>query len=160
TLVETLRDDPNRLGSASWNLVSQPSANVVSYRQALRWAEAASRLQATNAFWLNTVGAVQYRLAKHTEALETLKRAETLLDPGKGGAPYNWASVAMTPPRLGQRAPALAALDRCYVAMRRPPWSGYTDCQALLREAGELIESPPEREARRLVESLFQQLLL
>jgi WD40 repeat protein len=159
-LVETLREDPERLRQASWKVVQKPGADVEQYRLALRHAEAASRLEKSNADYLNAVGAARYRLADNPKALEALKQAQSRYDWGVGEVPYNLAFLAMAHHRLGQRDPALAALDRAYVAMRRPDWSGYRDCQALLREAGDLIESPPEREARRLVESLYQQLLL
>src|SRR5262249_12610973 len=160
TLVEALREDPGRLWQSSWKVVQKPGADVEQYRLALRHSEAARRLEKTNADYLNAVGAARYRLADYPKARDALKQAESQFAWGAGEVPPNLVFLAMAHHRLGQRDPALAALDRAYVAMRRPRWSGYRDCQALLREAGELIESPPEREARRLVESLYQQLLL
>ena len=93
-----------------------------SYAQALRYAEAACRLEPGNGNHLNTLGVAQYRAGRYQEALATLTRSDQIKSkvPNGSPAPSDLAFLAMAQHRLGKKAEARATLARLIQAMKDP----------------------------------------
>jgi WD40 repeat protein/serine/threonine protein kinase len=137
------REDPYRLRDASWAVVRIPGATAEGHRQALRWAEAASRLVPDKGRFLTTFGVAQYRVGQHREALATLTRADRFNAAIGESWPVDLACQAMARYRLGERGPARTQLDVVRKLMKNPKvidWTEDEDSQAFLREATALIE--------------------
>src|SRR5262249_53672578 len=108
-------------------------------RQALRYAQAACRLQPDNHYFQNTLALVQYRLGEYQTARATVERAEKLSAAQlKRSSTLNLALQAMVEHQLGQQEQARATLARLREAMKK--WGPEGQVQALLREAEAVIE--------------------
>jgi hypothetical protein len=144
--AEKRRDDPKVLNKASWSIVRQPGTPVERCRQAVRWAEAACRLQPENESYLNTLGVAQYRTGKYAEALATLTRSEPLnAQEYKGSVPADLAFLTMAHFQLGQKEQAAGALARLRERMKDPRWANDADSRAFLQEAEALLEGRAEQ---------------
>jgi hypothetical protein len=144
-MVARYREDPPRFCQASWAVVQKPGAAEAKYQLALRQAEAACGLatpqDAQYGFYLTALGAARYRVGQNREALDSLKRADTLFSAQiEGGVYFNLAFLAMTHHRLGKQAEAQAVLARLLETMKSPQLANNNGPQALVREARELIE--------------------
>jgi WD40 repeat protein len=138
TLAESLPENPVRLREATWEVVRQPGAPADRYRQALRWAEAAHRLDPDDYQCVAILGIAQYRAGQYSEALATLTRSGKLVASGKPlGHDVCNVFLAMTHHRLGQKEKALAFLN----GIR--PWMEMKKVRPFLREAEMLIEGKP-----------------
>jgi hypothetical protein len=139
SLANEYRIDPALLNAGSWAVVSKPNGTDATYRQALRWAETASKLEPQNGSYLNTLGVAEYRMSKYRDALDTLIRSE-LIDAGtpKGGEPSNLAFQAMAQYQLGRRDQARAVLGRLRETMKKRNRILEEDA-AFLREAEVLL---------------------
>jgi hypothetical protein len=122
-------------------VVRQPGASADAYGQALLQAEEACRQQPWNGTYVNTLGVAQYRVGQYREALDSLKRADSLYSTQvKASVDSNLAFLAMTLHRLGNQAEAQAVLTRLRESMKSRQLASKIDAQALLREAEALIE--------------------
>jgi tetratricopeptide (TPR) repeat protein len=140
-LAEVYPENATELNAASWTLVRQRNLAAEKYRQALRFAEAACRLEPDQAQCLNTLGVAQYRVADYREALATLTRSEPLNAKSFGGPhPSDTAFLAMSHFRLGEKDQARAAFERLRAAMKKVQLAKDPEAQAFFREAEELIE--------------------
>jgi WD40 repeat protein len=141
-MAESWPENPERLRAATWEVVRQPGAPAERYRQALRWAEAAHRLNPDDYQCVTTLGVAQYRVGQYPEALATLTRGGKLTDRGGPvGHPVRLAFLAMTHLRLGQKDQALAALDTSRQLLNfKPPVMPIEKVQPFLREAEMLLE--------------------
>jgi tetratricopeptide (TPR) repeat protein len=140
-LATQRRDNPVNLNKTSWGIVREPGAASERYRQALRWAEAACRLQPGNGNFLNTLGVAQYRVGQYRDALTTLTQAEPLnAKRYKGSFPGDPAFLAMAHFQLGQKDQAITALSRLRERMKEPRWAHDAESQAFPREAEALLQ--------------------
>jgi hypothetical protein len=144
-MVARYREDPDRFYEASWAVVQKPGAEKAKYRLALRQAETAFNLTSPqyaplHRLYLNNLGVAQYRVGHYTDALDSLKRTDTMFSARTGGVYYNLAFLAMTYHQLGKHAEAQAVLARLHETMKSPQFANNKDAQARLREAEALIE--------------------
>jgi WD40 repeat protein len=134
------REEPNRLYTASWEIIVSPDRSAQDYDRALRYAEVANRLVPDSGTFMKGLGVAQYRKAKYAEAVENLTRSDRVLAPRVGGSvPANLAFTAMAHHRLGHRAEAREALSRLRDAMKRSQWKEDRESQGFVREAEALI---------------------
>jgi WD40 repeat protein/serine/threonine protein kinase len=133
-------ENAERLNFASRDVVCGPGASPEAVRQALRFAEAACRLQPRNDIYRSTLGMAQYRAGKYAEALATLTRAD------QPDAAYprvfirsDQAFLAMTHYQLGLKKDAQALLEEFREGLKQWRWSGDSQSQDLLREAEALL---------------------
>src|SRR5262249_3819302 len=77
-LAQEEDENPVQLDRAAYDAAKEPGPDSAACRRALRWAEAACRLEPSNGVFLNTRAAVQYRLGQYELARATLTRAEPL----------------------------------------------------------------------------------
>jgi hypothetical protein len=149
-LAEGLPENAVRLREATWEVVRQPGAPADRYRQALRWAEAAHRLDPGDYQCVAILGIAQYRADQYPEALATLTRSGKFIASGKlAGHTVCNIFLTMTHHRLGQKDKALAELN----GFRRlfsehdhwGPWwaKEKEEARPFLREAEMLIEGNP-----------------
>jgi WD40 repeat protein len=142
-LAEHYRDDPYQLREASWAVVHRPGAAAEDYRQALRWAEAASRLEPAQdkplpGPFITTLGVAQYRAGQYQQALATLIRADKLNASHGESIPADLAFLAMARHRLGQKEQALADLRQLRQLLTKPKvidWTKDEEAKDFLREA-------------------------
>jgi hypothetical protein len=140
-LAEEWPEDPGRLTGASWAVVRRKGASTEEYRRALRFAEAACRLQPENGACSRTLATALYRLGQYPEAFANLTEADHCRK--TDSQPADLAVLAMAQHQVGQKEQAQGTLERVRETMKRLEWSKDADCQALLREAEELIASKP-----------------
>jgi WD40 repeat protein len=133
-LAERYRELPARLNAQSWRVVRSATGGADVYRLALRQAEAASRLEPTNADYLITLGAAYYRVSQAVEAVQTLTRANAL----HLGRPSGLAFLAMAQKRLGQNE-CLTTLNRFQEDMNKAPAYRDREARDLLAEARAVI---------------------
>src|SRR5262249_10222803 len=142
--AEHYREDPFRLREVSWAVVHRCGATAAAYRQALRWAEAASRLEPGRGACLTTLGAAQYRVGQYQAALATLTRADQLNAASGESIPADLAFLAMTRYQLGQNEQAHSLLEKLRSLLKTPQvidWSGDGEAQTLLREAETVLQA-------------------
>ena len=130
-------EDPSRLNSAAWEVVSTPDLAGDLYDLALAQAERAYQLDSAPASGtLNTLGVAQYRAGQFAHALATLQKSRRLNSQGPD-APEDLAFIAMTQFHLGRNAEARKSLQRLRAAIQNP--NEDTDSARFLREATALI---------------------
>jgi hypothetical protein len=150
-LAAGVAENPERLREATWQVVRQPGAPADRYRQALRWAEAAHRLDPDDYQSVAILGIAQYRAEQYPEALATLTRSGKLSATGKpAGHTVCNVLLTMTHHRLGQKDKALAELNgfRRYFSQNDGSWQARAkeeEARPFLREAEMLIEGNPEK---------------
>ena len=133
-------ENPVQLDKAAYEAATERGQNSAAYCRALRWAEAACRLEPTNGVFLNTLAAVQYRLGNYDQALATLVRAESLNGARFDGPwPRDLALRAVIQIQLGQTEPARATLDRLCDVLKSPRWSDAVEAKNWQREVEALI---------------------
>jgi WD40 repeat protein/serine/threonine protein kinase len=142
-LAEQWPEDSGRLNTASWAVVRRKGASLEQSRRALRFAEAACRLQPEDAACSTTLAAAHYRLGQYQEALANVTRAEQWRK--TDSHPAALAVMAMAQHQVDQKEQAQGTLERLRETMKRSEWVKDGDCQALLREAEELIANKPAR---------------
>ena len=141
-LAQEEDENPVQLDTAAYNVVNEPGQDSTACRRALRWAEAACRLEPTNGEFLNTLALVQYRLAKYQQARATLDRAEPLnVARFDGPWPRDLALRAMILTQQDQPEPARATLERLRDLLKSPRWSDAADDKKRQREAESLLEN-------------------
>jgi hypothetical protein len=143
-LARERRVDPVLLNEKAWNVAAIPGRAQAEYQEAVRLARAACALSADNGWYLNTLGAAEYRSGDDEAALVTLARADRI----NGGIPPDLAFVVMANARLGRKDPALAALARLRARLA-PDWLGGSP-EVLALEAERLVAARwPEAGARQ-----------
>jgi hypothetical protein len=141
-LAQEEDENPVQLDKTAYDTVKVPGNNIAAHRRALRWAEAASRLEPTNGVFLNTLALVQYRLGKYQEARATLDWAEPLnVARFEGPWPRDLALRAMIQTQQDQPEPARATLERLRDLLKSPRWSDAADDKKRQREAESLLEN-------------------
>jgi serine/threonine protein kinase/Flp pilus assembly protein TadD len=139
-VAQTHPEDLWALNEAAWKVAQARDAGKDDYARALRWAEAAVRLEPGNGMFLNTLGVAQYRAGRYADALATLTKSENLNATKEGSHPTDLAFLAMTLDQLCKKAEAKATLGRLREVMKQPRWEQYDEAAGFLREAEELIE--------------------
>jgi hypothetical protein len=141
TLAEHWPEDPDAFNNASWQIVRVPGATAEQYAQALRYAEAACRMEPENGNSLNTLGIAQYRAGRYQEALATLTRSDQIHSKvGKGSQPADLAFLAMAQHHLGQNAQARSTFARLRQVMKDPAVAGNQESVGFQREAEALLQ--------------------
>jgi WD40 repeat protein/serine/threonine protein kinase len=141
--------DPQRLNNASWAIVKSSGRSREDYLRALRYIEAACRIEPESGTFLNTLGVAQYRAGRDEAAMATLTRSDRVNAAAfQGSIPQDLAFLAMAHYRLGHRDLALAALTRLHDAMKKPRWSTDSEGQSFLRDADALIGTRPGRDGK------------
>lgn len=107
-VARAARPDPSVLNSRAWAVAGFSGSDAASYERAVHIAEAACQLSPGNGYYLNTLGAAQYRLGRYREALGTLEEAERR----NGGIPPDVAFIVMCRVRLGELARAESDMAR------------------------------------------------
>jgi WD40 repeat protein len=159
-------DNAKAIKQATWSIVRRPGAPVDRYRQALRYAQAACKLEPNSGIYLTTLGIAQYRNGKYTDAISTLTRSEMLnskyehkytdaisgltrsemLNLNKYAHwPYDCTFLAMTHFQLGQKDRAAVLLEDVRDRMKNHRWADDDDSRSFLEEAEALIEGWPDR---------------
>ena len=107
-LAEHLRDNPMLLNNTSWFIARNPNRTPEDYGRALRYVEAACRLDPQESTYVNTLGVARYRAGRYQDALADLNRSLTLNaaqvrrpDPGRPGVPRHGPAS----PRAGRGRP-------------------------------------------------------
>jgi WD40 repeat protein len=147
--AQTVPESPRVLHALAWELVKMPGREVSRYRQALRFSEAACRLEPNNGNYVNTLGMAYYRVGNNDKALETLLRSDSIHQKQAGGStPADLAFLAMTRHRLGHTQEAQADLRRLRERVKEPHWAQDADAQGFLREAEALLATakPPGKQ--------------
>ncbi|HVC98204.1 MAG TPA: family 16 glycoside hydrolase [Pirellulales bacterium] len=141
--AENLEDDSANLNSAAWEIVASRDATPDDYRRAVRWAEAASRIERDDGNVLNTVGVGRYRVGQFEAAMAALSRSVEL-NADTNGVPHpaDVAFLALTHQALGHVADAQSLLQRLRNLAAKAEWQRDAECQAFLAEAEELIGGP------------------
>jgi sugar lactone lactonase YvrE len=137
-LARDYREVPARLDAASWSVVRRAWTRPGAYALALRQAEAACRQEPTNADFLRTLGAAQYRGGHHAAALKTLTPTDKPLADAFKDSARVLAFLAMTQFHLGQKAEAAVTLARLRDVMRKLPFD--LEADDLLKEAERLVD--------------------
>ena len=133
--------DPARLDGPAWCVVVLPGMEHEAYEAALRVSNLVIASGSYKGNELNTLGAGQYRLGRFREALDTLLRSTELGEREHAGPQiYDSAFLAMTHARLGNSAEAAAALARAREILKDPVQASEAENQALVREAGAVVE--------------------
>jgi WD40 repeat protein len=139
-LAREEEDNPGRLDSSAWELVSGPGRDGAALRRALRWSEAACRLEPEDGEFINTLAMVQYRLGDYQNVLTTLARGEALNAAHFDGPhPCDLAVRALVEIRLGQLEPARARLARVRELLKSPLWLECDEARVVLSEAEALL---------------------
>ena len=93
-LAEHLRDNPMLLNNSSWFIAREPNRTPEDYGRALRYIEAACRLDPKESTYVNTLGVARYRAGRYQDALADLNRSLKLNaravrrpDPRRPGVP-------------------------------------------------------------------------
>jgi WD40 repeat protein len=131
-------EDADKLTNEAWGVVELPGKETESYKAALARAEQADAWEPNDLGALTTLGAAQYRLGEHVEALKTFARAEK--SAREEGHPWALAFMAMTFHSTGRAEEAKAVLMQARELSKERPFDKNTDLQALLAEAEGLIE--------------------
>jgi tetratricopeptide (TPR) repeat protein len=140
TVAESWAENAAVLYRASWDVVCRPDAGAEAIRLALRFAEAACRLEPKNGRYLSTLGMAQYRAGRYAEALATLTRADPLNAAFfKTSYPADLAFLAMTQYQLGHKDQAQALLERLRAALKQYQWADDRPSQDFLHEAEALL---------------------
>jgi tetratricopeptide (TPR) repeat protein len=147
-LAEHHREDPYQLRVAAWTVVRRPGAAAQEYRQALRWAEAACRLEPAQADplpgpFFTTLGVAEYRAGQYQQALATLMRADQLNASHGESIPADLAFLAMARHQLGQKEQSRANLQQLRQLLTKPKivdWTNDEDAKVFLREAEALMQ--------------------
>jgi len=106
----------------------------------LAYLEEACRLEPNNGFFINTLGASQYRLGQYQEALATLQRSEKINTARfHGPYPMDVAFRAMAEYRLGRTKEAQADIKLLRERMAQPLWAHKPDFSACALEAEALV---------------------
>jgi eukaryotic-like serine/threonine-protein kinase len=152
-LAQEEDENPVQLDKAAYEAVKGPGLNSAACRRALRWAEAACRLEPTNGVFLNTLALVQYRLGNYQPARATLDRAEPLnVARFDGPWPRDLALRAMIQFQQGQLGPAQATLRRLRDGLKFAQWSDTVEGKRAQREAEARILGKSAPEAKKPVE--------
>jgi WD40 repeat protein len=147
TLSEVLRQEaltqaahyvekPDNLNQRSRNLACQPGKDPAAYSLALRFAQAACRLNPQDGSYLTTLGMSQYRAGQYPEAVDTLTRAGRLnAAAADAPLPADLAFLSMAQFRVGNQREAKTTLQRLRDTMEKPRWAKQVEAQGFLREA-------------------------
>lgn len=142
-LAQDFPESAEGLNRAAWDVVRKPDASADQYREALGWAELASRLAPDNNDILNTLGVARYRAGRYAEALATLERSDRLhQERHRRRSPEDVVFLAMARHQLGRHAEARDELARLR-EMLQAPGAANRDVQGFLREAERLISPAP-----------------
>ena len=139
-VAATWKEDAGGLNDASWAIVQSHDRSRADYDRALRWSEAACRLESDDGDFLNTLGVAEYRAQHYERALSTLTRSNQL---NGNRQPSDLAFLAMALHRLGRTETSRATLNRLREVMRDPKATASMENQAFVREADLLILGPP-----------------
>jgi WD40 repeat protein/serine/threonine protein kinase len=135
-------EDPVQLDKTAYDVMKEPGQDSASHRRALRWAEAACRLEPANGVFLNTLALVQYRLGNYQPARATLARAEPLnIARFDGPWPRDLALRALIEIRQDEAEPARATLQRLRGVLESTRWSDAVEAKQWQREAEALMEN-------------------
>jgi hypothetical protein len=152
-LAQQEDENPVQLGQAAFEAVQERSPDSAAHRRALRWAEAACRLEPASGVFLNTLALVQYRLGDWELARTTLARAEPLNGARFGGPwPRDLALRAMIQFQQDQLEPARATLQHLRDILKLPQWSDTVEGKRAQREAEALILGKSTPATRKPVE--------
>ena len=143
-LARERRVDPVLLNEKAWNLAAIPGRTRTEYQEAVLLARGACALSPDNGWYLNTLGAAEYRSGDCEAALHTLERADRI----NRGLPPDFAFIAMANACLGRKEAARGALERMRTVMTDGGWRGGSP-EVLAMEAERLIAATwPEASAQ------------
>jgi tetratricopeptide (TPR) repeat protein len=128
-----------QLDRASWQVAKHPGLPEVAYLVALAAAQRAISLDPEDGFILNTLGVVQYRLGRYSEAIQTLSRSNELSGGGNYADPV---FLAMAHARLGHADEALRQLEITRSLLKSLGPAQALQANTLLKEAEATGPSP------------------
>ena len=129
-LVQGGQENAGALNLRSMRIVLNPGRTADEYRDALKHAEVACRID-DNAYFLTTLGVAQYRVGQYAQALQMLIRSDQLNANRFGGStPNDIAFLAMTHDRLGHVDEAKKLLERLRQFARLKPLEEHPDLSA------------------------------
>jgi hypothetical protein len=141
--AQTYPENASALNVLAWELVKPPGRELSSYRQALRYSEAACQLEPGNGVYLTTLGVAHYRVGNDDKVLAMLLRSDQIhQNQYQGPLPANLAFLAMAQQRLGLAQEAQTGLLRLRERMKDPRWAQDAETQGFLREAEALLTKP------------------
>lgn len=143
-LADLRGPDPTQLNQRAWRIVRDPGADPKEYQRALQYAQAALRHAPERelGYWLNTLGAAQYRIGEYEAAIETFARSDNLNQTRhEGGHPADIAFTAMALHQLERHAEARALLPRLHALTQTRRWIRDAESQNLLREVEDLLDA-------------------
>ena len=130
------------LNKASRLVVRNPDETSERYHVALRQIQQACRIRPNQSYLLNTLGIAYYRVGQYQQAVEALRKADTLDSFGyspNGSHPADLAFLAMSQFQLGQRPQARETLSQLQKLMQDSRWAKHAESQAFLREVESLV---------------------
>jgi superkiller protein 3 len=95
--------DATAFNGRAWNLATCADLGLRNPAEAVRCAEASTRLAPKNGGNWNTLGVARYRAGEHTAAVAALTRSMELTG---GGTAFDWFFLAMAQHRLGKKEEA------------------------------------------------------
>jgi WD40 repeat protein/tRNA A-37 threonylcarbamoyl transferase component Bud32 len=142
SLAEKLQLDAISLNNESWSVARRAGETPAAYFRAVRFAEAACRLDSGSGAFLHTLGVAQYRAGLYKAALATLSRAEEI----RSSVDYLSscrAFLAMTHFHLGEVQMAHTLLDQLTLLASLPGSTHDPELEAFLQEAKAVILYDP-----------------
>jgi len=136
--------DAARLNARAWGIVSTADGDPVSTQRALRLASAACELDPDNGYFVNTLGAAEYRCGQLERALKTLERADAI----NGGIAPDLAFLVMCRARLGDPIHARQEMDRLRTSLAKD-WGAGGEPGALAHEAQVVLDACTATELAR-----------
>jgi hypothetical protein len=134
-LAQQPEHDVKLLNDMSTDVIVESDRTPEEYREALKWAAEAHRLEPEQRNIANTYGVALYRAGKYEEAVAALERSQKLNKGGGAQFAYDLLFQAMAQWQLGRHDEARATLDRI-----RDPKSRRRVMLRHWREAEALIE--------------------
>jgi tetratricopeptide (TPR) repeat protein len=139
-----LVEGAHALNNSSCRIAIRLNAEKDEYRRALRWAEAAVRLQPVDSDFANTLGILQYRDGLYRDSIATLTRshkARQTSDPGP--QPSDLAFLAMAHHAVGESDKAQDYLRQLSALCDQPEWKTNEEATGFLKEARQRLAKPP-----------------
>ncbi len=133
-----------------WSIANRSDATADELVEALEKATLMVSLAPNEASIIYTLGDVQYKNGLFKEALETLRRSDSIFTERNNTQPANVKFIAMTQFKLGQLDEANQSLERLRTLMQDERWANYEPARAILAEATELIDPEAGRVNRAI----------
>jgi tetratricopeptide (TPR) repeat protein len=136
------------IGRLAWVIAVDADRSAGEFASALAAMQVALAEKTGNSNFLNTIGALHYRMGRFEEAIATLATSHAYYRQKYGaGSPTDLAFSAMAHARLGHEAEARAAMAELGQVVRDPRFADVPDAPRLLAEAEAVVAGQAARPA-------------